>query len=1175
MSVETQGERRIVSVLITDVVDSTAIAEQLGTERSKLLFDEVARVTGEQVLLYGGTVAQHTGDGVLAVFGAPLAHGDDAERAVRAALGVHDSLRALAEEISSAYGVLLAARAAVNTGPVAVLAGEQPPDVLYNALGDTVNVAARLQSYALPGGLVVGPVTADEVRGRFDCEPIGALEIKGREGLVEAFRVLGAREESAVPSTPFVGRASERGAVVEAFEGVAEGRGAVVVVTGEVGIGKTRLIDEALHELGGRVRVLEGQGVSYAESFPYWPIRGLLRDWLDLSTDAPEAQVRLELRTGLNRVLGESGADLYPFLAPVAGVPLEPVASARLRELSSDSVRQRTVDALRTLIAEQARGRPLVIVLDDLHWADEATLELVSELFAVADEEGLGLVLGYRSYRDHPAWRLGEQARQRVPHRYLEIELQGLGSADSRALTAALAGAPVPAAVDDLLSRRAGGNPFFLEQSLYDLIEGGWLHRDGDSYRLVRPLDGTSVPWAVQETIQARLDRLAPDTRAVVAAASVVGREFSRPFLEDLLGGASLTGPLSELQRRDLVTETRRRPSAEYRFRHGLVQEVAYASLLENQRRALHRRTAELLEPLVCDCDDDLGLLGHHWAEAGDAARAARYLVEAGDVARRMYADVEAFEHYERALAFQRQLHDDSGARSTLLRLALARHQAFDFVGADAAWAQAFDLPEDLAPRAQPSQTIEIPVLEPDSLVPGVTAFDSTTWVSRHLFTGLLRAAPERGAVMDGAVRVSVSPDGRVYRFGLRPTSRWHDGTPVTAGDYVFAYEGIVAGGLFGTTLLGHVESVAAIDDLELELRLNRPLTHLPHMLSFAMLFPWPRHLWSAGPPTGLTPHELVGNGPFRLAEADTGQLRLVAADTWDLPRGNVAEVRMPIVRAGPSLADVARSWSEGRFDLAFNVTAGPDSEEAADTVRQFFPKSGVQSLAFNGRGPLSDQRLRVALARALPVFEDYGSSVRAVGGLIPPAVLAHTHDLGVERDVDLAVRLLADAGYPGGAGLRPLLLALPAELEGPVGDASRYVEAWAEIGVRLEVVRPAYNTMSAVLAADATDAWVFGWAADSPDSVGFLEAYLAAYPTLTQPDETLRALLDRAAASTDRDERNALCRAFERGWIAEQAALKPLMYVGSVAVTRPYVHGFWTSFSEAPTADQLDIVRS
>ena len=294
----TAGVRRIVSVLVADVAGSTSIAEKLGPERSKFLFDEVVALMREEVERFGGTVAQLTGDGVLALFGVPTAHEDDSERAVRAALALHESLARYAAEVAPGYGIEIAARVAVNTGPVVVPEREAAPEVLYNALGDTVNVAARLQEF---GDLVVGQVTARQVDETFELEQLGELELKGRSEPVSAFRVVGVHDEPrARVEAPLVGRTQELAALSKALDGLLEGTGAIVSITGEPGIGKSRLVAEAQKRFAGRVRFLAGHAVAYAETIPYWPVREQLRGWLGLGVSDSEARVRLELRAELD-----------------------------------------------------------------------------------------------------------------------------------------------------------------------------------------------------------------------------------------------------------------------------------------------------------------------------------------------------------------------------------------------------------------------------------------------------------------------------------------------------------------------------------------------------------------------------------------------------------------------------------------------------------------------------------------------------------------------------------------------------------------------------------------------------------------------------------------------------------------------------------------------------------
>ncbi|HSP73175.1 MAG TPA: AAA family ATPase, partial [Gaiellaceae bacterium] len=645
------GERRIVTVLFADIVGSTSIAERLGAERSKFLVDEVMRLMSAEVARFDGTVAQYVGDELYAVFGAPRSHEDDSERAVRAALAIQRALERYAGEVREAYGIDLAVRIAINTGPVVIQPESEDP---YNALGDTVNVAARIQELASGGEVVVGRATKLQVDSCFELESLGPHELKGVSQRVEPFRVVGMADQAEpAPSGPLVGRDFELTVLERTMDALLDGRGAVAAVVGEPGIGKTRLVAEIRERYRDRVRFVEGRAVSYAQSFPYYPIRDLLREWLGVGASTPEARVRLELKAQLSFALGEDADEAYPFLARLLGVALEPDAEAVLRELNRESIQRRTFEVVTELVCSLAAEQPLCLVLDDLHWADESTLELLEHLLSVTDEAAVALFLLYRTERDHHSWRLGERARQRFPHRYGEIELRPLPADASRTLAVAAAGAELPESVSELLAERAGGNPFFLEEALRDLVERGALERENGHFRLAVGLDDLAVPVLVQGALQARLDRLGPQTRELLSVAAVAGRVFGMPLLEAVLPDAGLGAALSDLQRLDLIVEVRRRPAPEYRFRHGLVQEVAYASLVDARRRRLHLQVGEAIERLTADAPAQAySVLARHFSEADEPAKAADYLLKAGDAARAVYADQEAIRHYEQARRF-------------------------------------------------------------------------------------------------------------------------------------------------------------------------------------------------------------------------------------------------------------------------------------------------------------------------------------------------------------------------------------------------------------------------------------------------------------------------------------------------------------------------------------------
>ena len=994
---ELGGDRRVVSVLVTDLVGSTTIAERLGPERTKVLFDEIARVVETAVERYGGTVAQHTGDGVLAVFGAPVAHEDDAERAVRAAFASHESLAALGRELGDAYGIELVGRAAINTGPVMLPRGELAPDLLYNALGDTVNVAARLQPHALPGGVVVGALTARQVDDRFELEALGELELKGRSETVSASRVLREKADSPESLTELVGREGEVDALERVFGELVEGRGAILCVTGEPGIGKSRLAAEARRRFGGSVQFLGGHGVAYAESIPYWPVRELLRGWLDLGVADPDARVRLELRTALRRLLGAEADEAYPFLATLLGLARTEGDVDALGNLNSESARRQTHDILLELVSSLARKQPLCVVLDDLHWADDATLELVEELLAVAESDPLVLLLLYRSERDHGAWELGQRGRQRFPHLYNELELHPLDDSERRALAVEAAGAPLPDQLAGLLGERSGGNPYFLEQALRDLLERGALVLERGEYLLADDVIPT-VPVVLQDALQARLDRLSADAYEVVCAAAVIGQSFATPLLERLLPEMGLRPALSELQRLDLVVEARRRPVPEYRFRHVLLREVAYGSLVDGRRRALHLAAGQGLEELNADDPAGLaGLLAHHFVEADEPEPAARYLVAAGDAARRLYANDEALVHYQRAVPFLDRIGDELLAHDVLLRVGLTLHLQADYARANEVYQEAFV--RTISPRSYivPTERIELADDPPDAFVPG-HANSAIGWkIAGHLFRGLLALDRDLNVVPDVASSFEISSDGLTYQFVLQRDRVWSDGAPVTARDFVEGWRCMREQGARAAPVLGCVARAEAADEHTLRVELVSPRTYFLYLCAMPPLFPWPMHVVSRLGRDWHRASGLVGNGPYVLVSYDERGALLRARPDWRRFTGNVSEVAIHFVTSEASVA----AWRDGELDIVATFDAYLD-EETVDANRTRVIETDIPLTSYfafpHWSRAVADVRVRRALALAVDraqLFRDIRAipaHLLAYGGVIPPSMPGHKH---------------------------------------------------------------------------------------------------------------------------------------------------------------------------------------
>jgi ABC-type transport system substrate-binding protein/class 3 adenylate cyclase len=1170
----TAGERRIVSVLVADVAGSTSIAEKLGPERSKFLFDEVVGLMREEVERFGGTVAQLTGDGVLALFGAPTAHEDDSVRAVRAALALHEALSRYVSEVAPAYGIEIAARVAVNTGPVVVPDRDAPPDALYNALGDTVNVAARLQSF---GDLVVGQTTARQVDETFELEQLGELVLKGRSEPVSAFRVVGVHE--APPprlEAPLVGRKEELAALIKALDGLLEGKGAIVSITGEPGIGKSRLIAEVQTRFAERIRFFAGHAVSYAETIPYWPVREQLRSWLGLGVSDSDARVRLELRTELVRTLADEADEAYPFLASLLGLELKPEEEQRIRDLARDAVRHETFHWFYQLVCALAGDRPLCLVLEDLHWSDEATLSLLDEVLPAAQQTPVGFLLVHRSDPDHPAWQLVDRARRRFMPLFVELELEPLPSADTRALAEADAGGELPEELAQLIGERTGGNPYFVGEAIRDLRERGALERENGHLVLVGP---ASIPAALQEALQARIDRVDGEARELLTTAAVIGRSFGLPVLEQLLPRARLLPTLSELQWLQLVVEERSGIAPEYRFRHGLVQEAAYGSLVEARRRELHLRVGEALVELHRDSPAGVyGLLAHHFAEADEPERAVEYLLKAGDAARAGYADEEAIDLYRRALGFMERIGEEARARSTLLKIALTHHLAFDFGAANEAFSEAFDRPAPAPTRLEPSERITCAFAAAGmyGIAPGHGYSQQTTMVVPNLFRGFVAIGHDYEIEPDLVERFSVSEDGRSYRFTLRSDVCWSDGTPVTAHDFAFAFTRMVEDDVQTAFWLDGV-CASAVDERTLEIQVREPRNHFLYLVGQPPLFAWPRHVYEREGPDWHRRVPLVGNGPFVLTSRDESRVVLEAAPSWQGARGNVGQVTLEL-EASPEVA--AERWRSGEYDALDNAIARRTVIDD-ETVLQRSPGMMTWYLGFNAtRAPLDDARVRCALAHAV---DRHGPAERlrghatATGGLLPPTMPGHSYRVAPKFDPDRARAFLNAAGFADGRALGEIVLVC---LDLWEDAASNVAAQLATVGVRVRLLPVASDLDATAAIEEGSHAAIWGWIADYPDpGGGFLNAILRANPWLYR-DGQLEQLLARAATLHDQDERLRTYREFERIWIGEQAAVVPLAYNDRLLWRRPWLTGMWanaitmSTFAEAVLQPELRSMR-
>jgi class 3 adenylate cyclase len=546
------GERKPVTALFADVVGSTALAERMDPEDWTAMMNEAFDHLSKAVFRYEGTIAQLQGDAMLAFFGAPVAHEDDPERAVLAALEMVTATDEFARQLKQTHGIDFRIRAGINTGPVVV--GNVGSDLRYEytALGDAVNVAARMQSAAEPGTVLITANTQRLAPEAFDLEDLGDIEVKGKTDPVHAYRVLGRRADPARQrglarvglDSPMIGRSEPLEQLEELLAVVRAGRGRLAFLMGEPGIGKSRLIAE-LHRAaldgakgaGGAAPVawFEARCVSYGRTQPYHLLIDLIRSTLGIAFLASEAEARAALDREVGRLLGDEAADAAPYLAHLLSLPLRPDEVDRAK-IEPDVMQGRYIAATHRLLrALTARGT-IVLVCEDLHWADSASIDVMTQLLPLAAALPVLLVGALRAETDSAGWRLVTQAREFFGQALTEIVLQPLTDAESRDLVAhLLAIESLPESVRDLILGRAEGNPFFVEEVVRMLIGRGVIVLVDGRWTATGDVGAIDIPETLHGLLLARIDQLPEAAKRSLRVASVIGRQFPVRVLERVL----------------------------------------------------------------------------------------------------------------------------------------------------------------------------------------------------------------------------------------------------------------------------------------------------------------------------------------------------------------------------------------------------------------------------------------------------------------------------------------------------------------------------------------------------------------------------------------------------------------------------------------------------------------
>jgi class 3 adenylate cyclase/tetratricopeptide (TPR) repeat protein len=642
-----EGERRTVTVLFVDAVGSTPAGEKLDMEELHRVVHNGTEKMIEAVNRFEGTVTQFRGDGIMAVFGAPIAHEDSARRAVAAALVMRDALREFAAEMRAKGAHGFDYRIGLNTGPVVVGSIGSDFSMDYTAIGDTVNLGARMESLAPAGSIVITEHTKRQVGAYFELRDLGALDVKGKAEPVRAYEVLRelpsrSRLDVSVARglTPYVGRRDQLGLLRSHFDLAAAGNGQVVFVTGEPGMGKSRLLLEFRRSLGDRARWLEGRCISWGGTFPYLPIVDVVRDNFGVEEGDDDEKIIAAVDERAQAWDEAAAASAVPQLKYLLNV--DPGDSS----LGMDPAERRTrvLDALRALLMQESQRAPLVIAIEDLHWADEPSEDALAALVDAVASSPVLLILTYRPGYAHG---LGDRTY------YGRLVLMNLPPAESASMVrGVLQAAGVPDTLQQAIVAKAEGNPFFIEEVSRSLVESGALMRSGSGYRLAKPVEQVSIPDTIQEVILSRLDRLQRNAKEAVQYASVIGREFPVRLLKHIAEAEeSMDALLDELKALELIYEKSYFPELEYMFKHALTQEVALSTLLADRRKSLHRAVAAAIEQLYADrLMEQHEALAYHYFEGEEWEKACSYAERVAQRAQSLYAPRAVIEHMTRAI---------------------------------------------------------------------------------------------------------------------------------------------------------------------------------------------------------------------------------------------------------------------------------------------------------------------------------------------------------------------------------------------------------------------------------------------------------------------------------------------------------------------------------------------
>jgi ABC-type transport system substrate-binding protein/DNA-binding SARP family transcriptional activator len=1026
--------------------------------------------------------------------------------------------------------------------------------------------------------------------GRFDVEPAAQGPVAGG-AVVEAVLPGGQNPLDPVFRGRLVGREPEMAFLRDRYEEARGGHGSLVLVRGEAGMGKTRLMEElANHTSWQGATALKGRCYEFERILPYQPVAELLQT--ALSTIAP------------SDLTGFPPWILHELIYLVPALSEKLVEHRASSEVSWDQKQTHLFQGVAHFLISLSTGGALVLILEDLHWATESTLQMVHYLARHLTGHPVLIVGTLRPEEVGPQHPLGSFQQQLDREGLVrELRLAGLSREAIEALVIEMSGsgqAIVP--LGRRLFQETEGNPFFLVEILKALFEAGLIRFEGGTWtgdfahvsKAELPL-----PVGVSEAIRTRLQQLDEDALQALQVATVLGREFDFDLLNVAWQkdeGATLEA-LDTLLRRRFIDEGSGVLGRDYAFHHHKIQEVVYAGLSRQHRQRLHVRVGQTMEALYAtDVAAVAGELAFHFSQGlpedkALAAKTVRYLLLAGDQARLAYAHREAIDYYNQALALQKEQGESESAGRTLMKLGLVYHSSFDFTQARRAFEEGFAQWQQAGQRHLPTtlppapQALHFRWRCPYTLDPALCTEYVSALVVEQMFSGLVSTTPKLDVVPEVAQRWQILEGGRRYRFHLRPDARWSDGAPLTAHDFEYAWKRVLdpaTGGIpsellaiKGARAFHQGESanadrigVQALDAATLDVELEEPVSHFLYVLTTLNACPVPRHVIEAFRAAWTDADKIVSNGPFRLETWDRGVGMKLARNPFYAGRcrGNVEHVVLHFPQ-DPSTQDLSTplaQYLQGGLDV---LTLTDASVHEGDRIRRQFAAEYLSApwlfttyLGFVvSRPPADDVRLRQALALGVDREELANVILRGMyapgsGGFVPPGMPGHSPQIGFPYDPDRARQLLAAIGYADGSGLRVLDgLSVP-----PIDPLiTEYLQTqWHEnLGIQVAWDVADWPPFSRQLEQDPPHLYILARFADWPDPSYFLPARNERRRN-RWASQAYEDLVEQARQVLDQETRIELLHRADR-ILVQEAPILPLFYGRQHLLVKPWVSSF------------------